>query len=173
MSGARKGASGYSDADTIIDALFREEGPGLRRFFHGRLRNGEDALEFVQEAFARLAHAFRQRPPERPASYLRSIAINLLIDRSRKARPPHCELTFDVAVPAEQEHALHARDVMAIYQDALDRLPDRTRTVFLLYRTEELTYREIAQTLDISIPAVQKHMARALEHITLALNAQD
>ena len=76
-------------------------------------------------------------------------------------------------MPAEQEDALLAGDVMTIYQSALDSLPERTRSVFLLYRIEGLKYREIAQALDISIPAVQKHMARALERITLALNAQD
>ena len=162
-----------SASETIIEALFRSEGPGLRRYLLRRLRNGEDALDYVQEAFARLAHAFHKKPPAQPASYLRSIAINMLIDRSRQSRVVHCDLSFEIAVPAEQEDALLAGDVMTIYQSALDSLPERTRSVFLLYRIEGLKYREIAQALDISIPAVQKHMARALERITLALNAQD
>lgn len=175
MSGVhdRASRSELSAAEAVIEALFRKEGPGLRRYFLRRLRNGEDALDYVQEAFARLAHAFRHKPPERPASYLRSIAINMLIDRSRQTRVLHCDLSFEIAVPAEQEDALLADDVMAIYQAALDSLPERTRAVFLLYRIEGLKYREIAETLDISISAVQKHMARALERITIALNAQD
>lgn len=175
MSGAQDRAppSEISAAESIIESLFREEGPGLRRYFLRRLRSGEDALDYVQEAFARLAHAFRQKPPARPASYLRSIAINMLIDRSRQTRVLHCDLSFEIAVPAEQEDALLAGDVMKIYQSVLDSLPERTRAVFLLYRIEGQKYREIAQALDISVPAVQKHMARALERITLALNAQD
>lgn len=175
VSGAhdRASRSELSAAEAIIEALFRKEGPGLRRYFFRRLRNGEDALDYVQEAFARLAHAFRNKPPESPASYLRSIAINMLIDRSRQTRVLQCDLSFEIAVPAEQEHALLAADVMTIYKAALDSLPDRTRTVFQLCRIDGLKYREIAETLDISISAVQKHMARALERITLALNAQD
>lgn len=174
MSGAPdRAASGKMSApETSIEALFRTEGPGLRRYFLRRLRNSEDALDYVQEAFARLVHAFSQKPPERPASYLRSIAINMLIDRSRQTRVLHCDLSIEIAVPAEQEDALLANEVMTIYRAALDSLPDRTRAVFLLYRIEGLKYREIAETLDISIPAVQKHMARALERITLALNAR-
>lgn len=175
MSGTHDRAtpSELSAAEGIIDALFRTEGPGLRRYFLRRLRNGDDAVDYVQEAFTRLIHAFRQKPPSQPASYLRSIAINMLIDRSRKTPVPHCDLSFEIAVAPEQEDALLADDVMTIYQSALDSLPERTRAVFLLYRIEGLKYREIAEALDISIPAVQKHMARALERITLALNARD
>jgi RNA polymerase sigma factor (sigma-70 family) len=175
MSGVRDGASpgDLPAAETVIEALFRQEGPGLRRYFLRRLRNGEDALDYVQEAFTRLVHAFHHKPPARPASYLRSIAIHMLIARSRQTRVVQCELSFEIAVPAEQDHALLADETMRIYQSALNGLPERTRSVFLLYRLEGLKYREIAEALDISIPAVQKHMARALERITLALNVQD
>ena len=62
---------------------------------------------------------------------------------------------------------------MRTYEAALGALPERTRTIFLLYRVEELCYREIAEQLGISIPAVQKHMAKALERISIALLDKD
>jgi len=156
-----------------LEALFREEGPGLRRYFRYRLRNDEDALDYVQEVFARLVAAVRDGTPSQPVAYLRRIAMNLLIDRSRSERPVHCAITVEIAVPPEQEEALLVKDVMTTYEAALESMTDRTRTVFLLYRVEGLKYREIADRLGVSIPAVQKHMARALERLTLALNDRD
>lgn len=165
-------APGLSFERTLED-LFRKEGPGLRRYFRRHLRDDEDALDYVQEVFARLIAAVRDGSLSQPAAYLRRIAMNLLIDRSRLGRPVHCAISVEIAVPPEQENALLVEDVMTIYEAALETMTDRTRTVFLLYRVEGLKYREIAERLGVSISAVQKHMARALERITLALNDRD
>lgn len=159
--------------ERTLDILFRKEEPGLRRYFRYRLRSDDEAVDYVQEVFARLTAAMRGGAPTQPAAYLRRIAMNLLIDRSRCGRPVHCEISVEIAVPPEQENSLLAEDVMATYEAALEAMTDRTRTIFLLYRVDGLKYREIAERLGISIPAVQKHVARALERITLALNDQD
>lgn len=158
-----------SDTDKLIDALFRKEEPGLRRYFSRRLPADDDPLDYVQEVFTRLVVAMRGEAPMKPVGYLRRIAMNLLVDRHRQRPTIRCAVSVEVAVPPEQEEALLAKDVMQTYQAALAAMTDRTRTVFLLYRVEKMKYREIAERLGISIPAVQKHMARALERITLAL----
>ena len=79
---------------------------------------------------------------------------------------------MDIPVRPEQEDALAVADVMAIYRRTLDAMPERTRIVFLLHRVDELPYREIAVRLGISIPAVQKHVAKALERIATALQVE-
>jgi RNA polymerase sigma-70 factor (ECF subfamily) len=78
----------------------------------------------------------------------------------------------DIAVPPAQEEALAHADLMARYEDAVQRLPDRTREAFLLHRLDELTYREIAERLGISIPTVQYHVGRALAQISTALETE-
>jgi RNA polymerase sigma-70 factor, ECF subfamily len=50
---------------------------------------------------------------------------------------------------------------MAI-QNALDKLPERCKQVFVLSRFEELKYGEIAERLGISINTVENHMGKAL-----------
>src|SRR5205085_808531 len=47
------------------------------------------------------------------------------------------------------KHALHA-------------MPARTREVFQLHRLQGLSHSQIAEHFDISVTAVQKHMARAM-----------
>lgn len=168
MSGNTGRDDGRTRGGGLLDALFRAEAPRLRRYFGRRLRGSDDAGDLVQEAFLRFADATRERLPARPAAYLQRIATNLLIDRARR---PQMLLDgdIDIASAPGQEDGLLVDGVMRVYRDALDALPERTRTVFLLYRVDGLVYREIGERMGISIPAVQKHMARALEHLALAL----
>jgi RNA polymerase sigma factor (sigma-70 family) len=56
---------------------------------------------------------------------------------------------------AEPEHLRRLRR-------ALTKLDPRTREVFLLHRSEGLSYGEIAQRLGISAVAVERHIAHAL-----------
>lgn len=47
-------------------------------------------------------------------------------------------------------------------RSAIASLPDQRRTIFLLSREDGLTYREIAEVLDISVKTVETQMGRAL-----------
>jgi RNA polymerase sigma-70 factor, ECF subfamily len=57
----------------------------------------------------------------------------------------------------------------AIIRDALDRIiagmPEKRRAVFELCFIQELTYREAAEVLDVSIKTVENHMALALKTV--------
>ena len=48
-------------------------------------------------------------------------------------------------------------------------LPDRTRQVFLLSRQSGLSYRQIAEELDISVKTVENQMGRALRKLRIIL----
>ena len=157
------------DLGILLEDLFRVEAPRLRRFFRRRMRADEDARDFVQEAFTRFASVAAKTLPAQPAAYLQRIARNLLIDRARRPPVPSELEAVVVGTRPEQEDAMLAGDLMAIYEETLAALPVRTSTIFRLHRVEGLRYREIAAQLDISIPAVQKHMARALEQLAWAL----
>ena len=48
---------------------------------------------------------------------------------------------------------------------AIDALPPKTKLVFSMSRFEELSYKEIADRLDISLKSVEKHMGIALQRL--------
>lgn len=50
-------------------------------------------------------------------------------------------------------------------QQAVEELPERPRMVYKLSRLEGLTYREIAEVLEISPKTVETHMSRALDFL--------
>ncbi|MDE7127907.1 MAG: sigma-70 family RNA polymerase sigma factor, partial [Bacteroidales bacterium] len=54
--------------------------------------------------------------------------------------------------------------------EVLDSLPERCREVFLLSRFRKMKNREIAEHLGISVSMVEKHIRRALNAFTEALN---
>ena len=51
------------------------------------------------------------------------------------------------------------------YQNTLSILPIKQREVFLMSRMEDLTYKEIAERLKISIKAVEKRMSQTLKEL--------
>lgn len=150
-----------------LDTLFREQRPRLLRLFSRRAGPSE-ADDLVQEAFARYAGR-RDAGGDAiatPEAYLSRVAINLLRDRARLAvtrAATHHELYDDNAVVGpDPALRLEARDALRRVEAAVARLKPRTRTVFLLQRTEGLTYPQIAERTGMSVTAVKKQMAKAL-----------
>lgn len=124
------------------------------------------ASDLVQELFLR----FWRRPAvkvEALDTYLLRCAGNLAIDhlRSEGSRGRVNEgLSLDEE-PSTQapELALEVDHDLRRIDQALRALPERTRQIFLLNRIHGRKYGEIAQAMQVSQSAVEKHMMRALE----------
>jgi len=57
---------------------------------------------------------------------------------------------------------LQAKEVQEKIDLAIANMPDGCRTIFLLSREEQLSYKEIAETLQISVKTVENQMGKAL-----------
>ena len=71
--------------------------------------------------------------------------------------------TVPDAWPAADQ-VVAARQELDILRQAVGDLPDKCRTVFVLYRGRGLTMRQIAERLGISEKTVEKHIAKAMLH---------
>lgn len=69
-------------------------------------------------------------------------------------------------VPAVDQSA---KDLDQKLQIALATLPEKSRIVFELSRFQEMKYKDIADTLDLSIKTVEGHMTKALRHLRIEL----
>jgi RNA polymerase sigma-70 factor (ECF subfamily) len=67
--------------------------------------------------------------------------------------------------------SLAEKDLQEEIEQAIDGLPDRCRLVFILSRFEEMTYQQIADSLDISIKTVENQISKALKTLKTALAA--
>jgi RNA polymerase sigma-70 factor (ECF subfamily) len=66
-----------------------------------------------------------------------------------------------------------ARQELAAFRDAVNRLPPRCRAVFILRKLELLPHEEIARRLGITVSTVDKQLARALRLIRADMDEAD
>lgn len=109
---------------------------------------------------------------ENVEAYAYEAAANLLRDRFRRetsrARGRHVDVaSLDLASDhPSPESIVDSRQRLRRLLQKLDELPQRAQTIFMLRRFEGLTYPQIAERLEISISAVEKHMTRVMQALT-------
>ena len=138
------------------------------------VRRHEVADDVAQEAFMRAHQALSTFDLDRPfGPWICRIAANLAINhvRSPEAREtPLPEGHAETAAPGRGALDLVLeREAREMLERALGALPVEQRAVFALRTFEELSYREIADALGISIGTVMSRLSRARERLRESL----
>lgn len=136
------------------------------------LGDSEEAEDAAQETFLRAYASLKQYNPEHKFStWLFSIANHHCIDRLRKRRGNSVSiddnsvlenLTGDAPQP---EHAAVANERRVEVQHLLGRLEPEYRTPLILRYWEDYSYEEIAEVMQLSIPAVKSRLFRARQQM--------
>ncbi len=133
---------------------------------------GSDAEDIAQQVFVRVwKNAKRYEPRAKFTTWLLKITRNLVFNelrrRSRHPQVPLQSESDEEERPLKDEHAV-APDASLLeheLQEAVDaaiaRLPETQRLAVILRRYEELSYEEIAESLDQSVSAVKSLLFRA------------
>jgi RNA polymerase sigma-70 factor (ECF subfamily) len=136
-----------------------------------RMLGGEDADEMTQDVFVRAwtrLSSFRGEAAF--GTWLHRLAVNLILER-RESLALRRRRHVDDPTPAFERLSVGParRDVALDYEQALERLPDGAREVFVLHDVEGYKHREIADLLGISsgTSKAQLHRARMLMRGTL------
>lgn len=148
--------------------LFRRYAPRLQRLMQRDLGGAEDAHDLVQQTFLQLHRARRDfRPGAKLRPWLFTIALNLKRQHFRRlGRRPETSLSDEEG----QEPAARGADPEARVGDvqlraALLRLPEAQREVIVLHWFEGLSFREIAQAVGASQPAVKVRAHRGYNRL--------
>lgn len=152
---------------------------------YGELKNyarhkvGDDAIaeELVQEACLRLVSA-GDHIPHNPRAYLYRILGNLVTDHYRRKARFNSNFSLTEAVEAtderpDMEREMIARQRLAILVQAVSELPPRCRECFILRRFEDLSHAEIAERMNITRSAVEKHLAVATVYCARRLKTHE
>lgn len=130
-----------------------------------RLTRRADSEDLLHDAYVRMAA--RTAKPDNEEAFLVRAAVNRGRDAYRREKvrggsdgDDALDRLHDHA--PMQDEAIIVRARLKRVSEGIDRLPPRTREVFLLQRMENLKYREIAERLNISQSGVEKHMAKAM-----------
>ncbi len=65
---------------------------------------------------------------------------------------------------------IEAKDLSLLIDIAINKMPNKRRTVFLLSRKEGLSHKEIAEKLNISTKTVENHITQAINEIRQAIS---
>ncbi|MGQ0613202.1 MAG: RNA polymerase sigma factor [Planctomycetaceae bacterium] len=145
------------------------------------LGNRADAEDLSQEVFLRIYRARkRYRPEAKFTTWLYRVAANACLNemRRRKTRATHGASPLreageeEGAAPAATGdagagpvEALAREELRGQVRAAVDALPERQRLALLMNKFHGLGYEELAQTLELSVPAVKSLLTRARENV--------
>jgi RNA polymerase sigma-70 factor, ECF subfamily len=180
---ARAAAAGDREAFASLVDLAKRPVYGL---CHRLLQDPEEARDASQEAFVRAFAALATFDPAQPfAAWVLRIARNHCIDVLRRRLPQARKLELDVeredgerielpdgqAPRADEslERAQRARHL----EEAVGRLPERYREVVHLFHVEQMSYKEIAATMEIPIGTVMTWLFRARAQLRELVGQQE
>jgi RNA polymerase sigma factor (sigma-70 family) len=150
--------------DGAFEALFTRYHSRLLAFCTSMVKSRQDAEDVLQEVFAN-AHA-AMVADERPINvrpWLYRIARNRCLNHLRKPVPegqdsmdihPHQNGTTTA------EHVQDREELRQVLADVRT-LPETQRTALLLREIDQLSYEEIAQAMDTTVPSVKSLLVRA------------
>lgn len=167
-----------------FEELYERHRNTVFRVAFGMTRNAEDALDVVQETFLK-AHKSLSRFERRASvlTWLCQIAVHQAIDLSRRRKVRHAEslderLVADGAEgpqPGGSSHEVsppnraQGQELQAALDRALAKLSEKHRTVFVLYTVKGLSYKEIADSVGISIGTVMSRLFYARKNLQAML----
>lgn len=142
--------------------------PSTFRFLQFKLNDDDLAKDIIQDVFIKIWENRSQLEAERSfKSYLYKIANNRALkhfrhekvvrkyEQAQKAQPqPHAD---------SPETLLEHQELAERLQKAIRQLPEKPRTVYLMSRVEKLSYKEIAERLNISVKTVETHIGNSLK----------
>jgi RNA polymerase sigma factor (sigma-70 family) len=163
------------EGSAFARAVYDRHDSELRRYLRRRLAMAADVDDMIQEIYVRIARYPAPDAVLNTQAFVMTIAANLLRDRfASTARRRHdLQMPFEEADVAcnrpSLERQLEAEQTLALVMEALNELKTKTRDALILHRFRNLTYPEIAERMGLSTSMVQKHINRALAHITRKL----
>lgn len=162
----------------VLDELFRRYRGVAFRVAYRLLGNEADALDAVQEGFIKvLTHLEGFKGRSSFKTWLLRVVSNAALDLGRQRGRRDQLKDESQSVPEREPQAalfdpgldLERADLRAILSKALAQLPTAQRQTFVLHVDGELSYREIAQVLKISVGTVMSRLFYARQKLRAIL----
>ncbi|VVE24573.1 RNA polymerase sigma factor [Pandoraea anhela] len=153
----------------IRDQLY-DHVPRLRRYARALTGNAELADDLVQDTLERALSRYTMFEAGTDArAWLFTIMHNLFLNQQRRAPAQAAHISLDdtdvaereVAVPADPARRLEIRDL----DEALRHLPAEQRAIVLLVGLEDMSYADVAASLQVPIGTVMSRLSRGRQRL--------
>ncbi|HEX4690672.1 MAG TPA: RNA polymerase sigma factor [Solirubrobacteraceae bacterium] len=163
--------------ETAFDVLHERYRQRLFAYVRQMLSVGsrQDAEDVLQDVFVRAYGALRADGREMNVrAWLYRVAHNRCIDHLRRPVPPAAEIYEVSRKPLHDpmEEAQRREDLARLVED-ISRLPEQQRSALLMREIDGLSYHDLAEALDVSVPAIKSLLVRARVGLVDAAQARD
>lgn len=152
-----------------FDELVRRYRQRVYAVAYQMTKDPEDADDLAQEAFIRAYEAIgRFQVGMKFYTWIYRIVVNLGINMYKKKSrssnlSPEQESQIPARVKSNPAVVIENQELGETIREALQKLPPHQKSVFALRVFQDLSYKEIAETLEISIGTVMSRLNRARE----------
>lgn len=157
-----------------FERLFKEYYFELSRFAWRYVESKAVAEELVQDVFADIWEERTEWQPSNTKAYLFSVVRNCAVDyiRKQQVRQKYNSKLVDEKKPAtiNMENKKETKQIRTAIKAEVEALPARSKMTFKLHRYDGLTYREIAEVMDVSVKTVESQMTRTLKRLRKRLS---
>ncbi|XZF13802.1 RNA polymerase sigma-70 factor [Chitinophagaceae bacterium MMS25-I14] len=159
-----------SAQELTFKTLFETEYVRLCRYALSYMQDTHLAEDIVQETFIRIWEQKKEmigHPNIR--FYLVAAVKNNCISALRKIKAEQTQLTADTPEPEPEVHLTFAQHLenenskAKQIETALNLLPPKCKEVFLMIKLHGMSYKEAAETLNISVKTIENQMGKALK----------
>ncbi|MGV6832370.1 MAG: RNA polymerase sigma factor [bacterium] len=151
----------------VFEKVFKDYSQSLRNFIYSKCGDLAQAEDYTQDAFIKLWNNCAKVPLDKAKSYLFTITRNAFFNdyEHQKVVLKFKSLSQPRVNKEDPEFQLRQKEFQKELNDAINKLSENEREVFLLNRIEKKKYKEIAEMLDISVKTVELRMSKALAHL--------
>jgi RNA polymerase sigma-70 factor (ECF subfamily) len=155
--------------NTAFSQIFQKYYQALYQFAGRFVKDAQTAENIVQDVFVKLwTNRENCLITSSLKSYLyaatRNTALNFL-SREKKQLSTEYLMSDRQDTTANPEERIIENEMIDGVHKAIEKLPDKCRSIYLMKRYDDLKYHEIAEILDISINTVKTQMKRALKSL--------
>ena len=166
----------------LFEVLMRRHNERVYRSARAIVKDESEAEDVMQQAYVNAYSHLRQFDGRSQFStWLTRIAIYEALARARRRgryinmdfeQTPGLTFVTSRASNPDPERLAFSRELGALMESAIDRLPDGAREVFILRAVEEMSTEEVAAALDVSQAVVKTRLSRARATLRRDLSAQ-
>lgn len=165
-----------------FNKLYNEYNDRFIRFAFGYVRDIAVSEDFVSEAFVLYwENIHKLEPDTNPPAYILTIIKNKCLNylkqqqthnRIAEELKKHSDWVTQTKInnlEACDPDLLFREEIQTIINETLNRLPKRTRKIFLLNRNDGFSYEEIAEKMNLSIKSIEYHISKVLSQMRVSL----
>jgi RNA polymerase sigma-70 factor (ECF subfamily) len=168
----------FVDTRLVLQQFVEEHQSMIYNVCFRLLGNQQDAEDIAQDVFVKAYEKYGLFKGEsRVSTWLYRIAVNLSLNLlKRRKRVRWMTLDFEKedteALPIHEPRSVEQPDLELeqselglTLQEAIQSLPEKQKTAFILHKLEGLSHQQISEILDISISSVEARIHRAKQSL--------